>query len=348
MKNFKNLFLLFCVVFCSCKQQSKTNTKQIPSTQTETIVKENDSLFNVVKPLVEEKDLLLSVEVPVEEKDTICGSIKPGAKVDINTIPKEWARVTERDGKKVVLEPCNAGVQKFNFYKNKNEWILSFAWGVDSSDYIINCVYLEGNDLKLSLYSYEGYTTFLTIIDYKKKKEVLKINLDDSYSAEFVNENYSDKYPYFLQPCEECHEPCRLSSYDFYTDVKGTPVDLNSIPKRWLQINNYYEKLFVEKNCKNEILDGFHIEKIDSKWVLKFISEGKVSQEDEILYAILVKDQLQLHLNNETSSNIFAVFYYKPNIESAVLGYSHDAIDYKYVNENGINDYEIQKPKWCD
>ena len=55
----------------------------------------------------------------------------------METISKEWTKVTEEDGKRFIMNYCDASPVKFIISKDKDEYFLNAIWGQDGDKYEI-------------------------------------------------------------------------------------------------------------------------------------------------------------------------------------------------------------------
>ena len=128
--------------------------------------------------------------------------------VDLNTFPKDWIRLTEKNGKQVIYNSCEGGNLLLTFSKKSDHFEL-FAHGEQEDE---NFDIIESTQPKDTVYIKAKSLVSGNIVDYKfiwidKEKGLGRfVTISKSYKSDelFVTSEKQSTFEVIDQPCREC------------------------------------------------------------------------------------------------------------------------------------------------
>ena len=173
-------------------------------------------------------------------------------KNELNLEGHTFFKVTETDSGKVLLQPCDASIENYKFYKDS----LYHNWGQEFD--ILKKISIKQNE---NIYILNGFNLNTNEND---NIQIEKIKDDNSYlkinNKLFIDSLYVNTIIYKQQSCKECYDGC---------EDKEKEIKANSINGKWATNSNNPIGITIKENeliiCVEPNNYYIHLTKINEK-----------------------------------------------------------------------------------
>jgi hypothetical protein len=159
---------------------------------------------------------------------TSCNQTKKEA-FNLNSFPNDWVRLTEKDGKLVVFNSCDAGNLMLTITKNKKHYDLLIHGEQDDAEYEIIETFKLNDTIFIKAKwkgSNEKQDFKFTWTDKQKKLGRFITIYSNSFISDniFVTTDMQKNFDKLDQPCRECwgDECDELDKEDFNKNINDT------------------------------------------------------------------------------------------------------------------------------